>query len=77
MRSLLLSLHIIATPSKVTSPEPVYKRPYPVPVKYHEEIESQIRALEAQGIIRPSTSAYQAPLVPVPKKDGGLRLSGF
>ncbi|KAK3892473.1 hypothetical protein Pcinc_003705 [Petrolisthes cinctipes] len=52
----------------------VWRKPYPIPVKYHEDIKKQIRQLRAQGTIRPSQSPYNTPLVPVPKKDGGIRL---
>ena len=54
--------------------EVVYKRPYPIPVKYHDEVSKQLKLLQEQGVIRPSKSPYNTPLVPVPKKDGGLRL---
>ena len=33
-----------------------------------------IDALEKQGVIRPSTSALESPVVLVPKKDGGYRI---
>ncbi|KAK4327436.1 hypothetical protein Pmani_002100 [Petrolisthes manimaculis] len=52
----------------------VWRKPYPIPVKYHEDIKKQIKQLRAQGTIRPSRSPYNTPLVPVPKKDGGIRL---
>lgn len=59
---------------RLKNDKPIYKKPYPIPVKYHKEIEIQLKDLEAQGIIRPSASPYSAPLVPVAKKDGGVRL---
>ena len=59
---------------KQKTPEVVYKHPYNVPICYHEKIAKQLSELAEQGIIRPSRSPYNAPLIPVPKKDGGLRL---
>lgn len=52
----------------------VYRKRYPIPVIYHEQVEKQLIALQEQGIILPSHSAYNVPLIPVPKKNGGLRL---
>lgn len=53
----------------------IHKKPYLIPVKYYMEIEKQLQDLEAQGIMQPSASPYSAPLVPLAKKDGGVRLS--
>ena len=56
------------------TPEVVYRHPYQVPICYHDRIAQQLKELAKQGVIRPSRSPYNAPLIPVPKKDGGLRL---
>ncbi|XP_063598622.1 uncharacterized protein LOC134775092 [Penaeus indicus] len=53
---------------------PVYKKPYPILLKYRDEIKAQIDSMLRDGIIQPSRSPYNAPLVPVRKRDGGLRL---
>lgn len=39
-----------------------------------EEIKKQVTALLEKGLITPSTSPYGAPVLFVPKKDGGLRM---
>jgi hypothetical protein len=39
-----------------------------------EEINTQILELEKKGVIRKSFSPWRAPIVPVKKKDGGIRL---
>ncbi|XP_047482662.1 uncharacterized protein LOC125034761 isoform X3 [Penaeus chinensis] len=53
---------------------PIYKKSYPIPLKYREEIRRQIEDMMSQGVISPSWSPYNSPLVPVRKKDGSLRL---
>ena len=60
---------------KLTSEEPVYRKPYPIPIKFQEELEHQIEDMLLQGIIEQSASAFNAPLVPVVKKDGSLRVT--
>ena len=56
------------------NPEVVYRKPYQLPVKYHQEVKDQVQTMLDQGIIRVSQSAYNNPLVPVVKRTGGLRL---
>lgn len=62
------------TTIKQNTEQVVYRRPYNIPLSYHERVNEQLKSLEKQGIIRPSRSPFNAPLIPVPKKDGGLRL---
>ena len=52
----------------------VYKRPYPIPVSHHEKVREELRRMQEEGIIIPSHSAYNSPLIPVLKKNGGIRL---
>ena len=59
---------------KQHTPCVIYRRPYTIPVKYYEGVKNQLDKLQKQGIIRPSKSPYNNPLVPVPKKDGSIRL---
>lgn len=54
--------------------EPVFKRSYPIALKHREEIKRQIEEMIAGGIIQPSRSPYNHPLVPIKKKDGRIRL---
>ena len=54
--------------------EVVYKRPYPIPVSHHEKVREELKKMQEQGIIIPSHSAYNTPLIPVVKKDGGIRI---
>ena len=48
---------------------PVAVRPYRYPQLQKEELESQCAAMLSQGIIRPSTSAFSAPVLLVKKPD--------
>lgn len=51
-----------------TSDRPVYSRIYRYPKVHEAEIETQIREMLIQGIVRPSKSPYNSPLWIVPKK---------
>ncbi|XP_073358028.1 uncharacterized protein [Aegilops tauschii subsp. strangulata] len=53
---------------------PIAKRPYRMPPQELEELKKQIRELQAQGFIRPSSSPRGAPVLSVEKKDGTLRM---
>lgn len=52
---------------------PVAVRPYRYPQLQNDELESQRATMLAQGIIRPSTSAFSAPVVLVKKADSSWR----
>ncbi|KAM0726180.1 Retrovirus-related Pol polyprotein from transposon 412 [Formica fusca] len=47
---------------------PVNVRPYRLPKKHKEEVNRQVREMLKNGIIRSSTSQWNAPLLVVPKK---------
>ena len=53
---------------------PVARRPYSVAPQHLSELDRQIQVLLSAGIIRRSVSAYAAPVLFAPKKDGKLRL---
>ena len=57
-----------------TDQQAVFTRPYQIPIYYLKEVEDQIQNMLEQGLIRPSRSPYNSPIVPVKKRDGGLRL---
>jgi hypothetical protein len=52
---------------------PVAVRPYRYPQLLKDELESQCAAMLQQGVIRPSTSAFSAPVLLVKKHDGSWR----
>ncbi|EER14470.1 retrovirus polyprotein, putative, partial [Perkinsus marinus ATCC 50983] len=53
---------------------PVVERVRPVPHKWREDIEAQLREMEELGVIKRSTSAWRFPCVYVPKKNGKVRM---
>ena len=53
---------------------PIYQRPRHFPSPVANEIEEQCEELERIGVIEPSESAWNSPIVPVRKPDGRLRM---
>lgn len=49
---------------------PINVRPYRLPMSQRDEIKTQIEKMKKDGLIRPSKSAWNAPLLLVPKKAG-------
>ena len=58
---------------KTTGP-PIKQRAYRLPLVKRQAVAAEIERLLAEGIIRPSSSAWASPIVIVPKKTGGYRL---
>ena len=58
-----------------TTPDckPVKLRPYRIPLSKREFAENEIKAMAEKGLIEPSHSAWCAPAVLVPKRDGTTR----
>jgi len=61
--------HEVKTPRGT---QPIYQKPYRLPYAQKEEINEQIEQLEQNGIIVPSESPWNAPLLIVPKKADAL-----
>ena len=53
--------------------QPVKQPARRIPFAVREEVNRQIEAMESTRVIRPSTSAWESPIVLVKKKDGGTR----
>ncbi len=53
---------------------PIRQTPYSVPLGVRDEVKKELDLLEESGIIERSSSPWASPLVPVKKKDGGIRL---
>ena len=54
---------------------PARMRPYRTPLAYRGEVRRQVNDMLKAGLISPSNSNYAAPVVCVPKRDGGVRLT--
>ena len=59
---------------KTGSAQPIRLAPYRLPHAYRDAIRKELQEMERAGIIEQSSSAWAAPIVPVKKKDGSLRL---
>ena len=53
---------------------PIAKKPYTLAIKHHEWVKEEISKLLEAGVIRESHSSWSAPIVVVPKGDGGKRI---
>ena len=53
---------------------PVAKKPYTLALKHYDWVKKEIDKLLEAGVIRESHSSWSAPIVVVPKGDGGKRL---
>ena len=58
---------------KLRTDDPVHVRPYPVPYAKNEIIKKEIENMTKWGIIEPSNSPYNSPIVLVLKKDNSHR----
>jgi len=61
--------HLLKHKIKLTSTEPVYCKPYKLPVQMEKPAEKEIAELERQGWIEPSDAPYASPSVVVRKKN--------
>ena len=56
---------------------PIFVKPRSVPFAIREAIEAELKRLEAEGIIeKVPHSKWAAPIVPVPKGNGKIRICG-
>ena len=53
---------------------PIVKKPYTLAIKHHEWVKEEIDKMLEAGVIRESHSSWSAPIVVVPKGDGGKRM---
>ena len=56
---------------------PRFHRPWPVPFALKGAVEQELAGLDEKGVLKKvSHSSWAAPIVPVPKKDGKVRICG-
>ena len=58
----------------VPGAEPPHRAPYRMSPKGLDELKNQLKDLTDKGYIQPSVSPFGAPVLFVPKKDGGMRM---
>ena len=51
--------------------EPFSQKPYPIAMKHHQWVKDEIEKLLAAKVIHTSQSSWSAPIIVVPKGDGG------
>ena len=54
--------------------DPISQKPYPAAMKHYQWVKEEINKLLEAGVIRNSHSSWSAPIIVVPKGDGGKRL---
>ena len=54
--------------------DPISQKPYPVAMKHYQWVKEEIDKLLEAGVIRNSHSSWSAPIIVVPKGDGGKHL---
>ena len=54
--------------------DPISQKPYPIAMKHYQWVKEEIDKLLEAGVIRNSHSSWSAPIIVVPKGDGGKRL---
>ena len=54
--------------------EPVSQKPYPIAMKHYQWVKDEIEKLLAAKVIHTSHSSWSAPIIVVPKGDGGKHL---
>ena len=59
---------------KMGDSDPVSQKPYPVAMKHYQWVKEEINKLLEAGVIRNSHSSWSAPIIVVPKGDGGKHL---
>ena len=54
--------------------DPVSQKPYPIAMKHYNWVKEEIDKLLEAGVVRNSHSSWSAPIIVVPKGDGGKHL---
>jgi len=67
--------HLITHKIKLNSEEPVYCKPYKIPINLVSKVNEELQLMLDQGIIERSNAAYDSPMVIIGKKNSdSLRL---
>ena len=66
--------HLIKMQTDTGDSEPVLQRPYPIVIKYYDQVRSEINKLLDAQEIHSSHFSWSAPIIVVSKRDGGTCL---
>ena len=69
-----LSQHFLTELKLKDTDAPVYTRPYKLDISMQEKVEKKLNELKEAGIIEPSCSAWNSPVLFVKKKDDSIRV---
>ena len=58
----------------MSTADPASQKPYPIAMKHYEWVKNETEKLLAAKVIRTSQSSWSAPIIVVPKGDGGKHL---
>lgn len=59
---------------RVIAGEPVYQRPYHIPITKLYKVDQEIQRMLQLGVIEPSDSPWSSPIVSIKKKNGEIRI---
>lgn len=59
---------------KVSPGEPIYKRPYPIPISRFSKMDKEIQRMLDLDIIEKSDSPWSSLIIGIEKKNGDIRL---
>ena len=65
--------HLVQHSVKLKTEEAVYMKPYPLPFALRERVQKELDSMLEAGIIEPSNSPFDAPIVLAKKKDASIR----
>ncbi|KAK3739967.1 hypothetical protein QZH41_009486, partial [Actinostola sp. cb2023] len=67
------STNLVNHKIELTTTQPIRQRPYAIPYAKKQAVKEEVEKMLQMGIIEPSNSAYNSPIVLVRKKDGTIR----
>ena len=66
--------HLLPAKIELKVNTPIYTKQYPLSPKNLEKVKDEVKKLEKMNIIQKSTSAYNSPVIAVPKANGEVRM---
>ena len=66
--------HLTKMQTDISNSKPISQRPYPIAMKHYNWVRSKMKKLLDAQVIHTSHSSWSAPIIVVPKGDGGKHL---